>query len=167
MPRSSLRSIRFPSDPAPMTGTNRRVAPSLTTLARSSAMRTEILAELAVSSSTTPRLKTVASGEDAVDRAAADNGMARPAATSGSAITIIGTVGRYMAVTTPISLPGPAVEPRHRRHRDRGRGDTRLRLCPYRRAHRGAGHGREIRGQKFRPIGSLLVRLLHRRRVHK
>jgi len=167
MPRSSLRSIKFPSDPVPMTGTNRRVAPSLTTLASSSAMFTEILVELAVSSSTTFRLKTIASGAEAVDGAATPTGMTSPASTSGSAIIITATVGRHLAVITPVSLPGGPVEPRPRGRQDRELGDTRLRPCPYRRAHRAVGRGRERPGQKFRPSGSPIARLLRRRHVRK
>ena len=63
-------------------------------------MRTDIPAEPPVSSSTKPRLTTVASGEDAVDRAATPIGMASPATGSGSAMVTVATAEPCMTVTT-------------------------------------------------------------------
>src|SRR5215469_11001180 len=66
MPRSSLRSVRFSSAPLPTTGRTRRVAPSSMTLARSSAICTEMPALRVVSSSTTPRLIPASGPADGV-----------------------------------------------------------------------------------------------------
>src|SRR5438094_191815 len=95
MPRRYLRSVKFCSDPLPTTGTTRRVAPSSTRLARSSAILTEM-------PSPTPNSRSPLANSDAVS---ADDG--RGCAGGGGSIGTTGT-GVAAGAVTGADLSGAA-----------------------------------------------------------
>src|SRR5215469_14420306 len=97
MPRSSLRSVRFSTAPLPTTGRTRRVAPSSMTLARSSAMRTEMPALRVVSSSTMPRLAPTSEPADGVF-APAEREIGKERMATTAAVMILYFIVRYIPV---------------------------------------------------------------------
>ena len=95
MPRSSLRSVILYRAPLPMTGKTRRVAPSSMTFARSSAIRTEVPAARAVSSSTTPRFTTPTSGGGAVVFGSAGRAMGKTRVQMIAAVRVHRFIGSF------------------------------------------------------------------------
>src|SRR5260370_21713026 len=186
MPRRYLRSVRFCNEPLPTTGTTRRVAPSSTMLARSSAIRTEMPAAPEVSSSTTPRL--IAAGCSAV--ALDSGGTAAHSATAAAAANSLkrritftipirhhsylapflsGTIpiwhhsylAPFLSGTIPIWLGHPSAGSPPRSRRARARVGTKTPPAPDRPA-RAAAPAREKRDRRF-PLAAARLAPLRRR----